>query len=261
MKKLIEFRNTNFSYNSQNKFEDFCMDIEQNDIISLIGPSGSGKTTLLKMICHKLPNDTIYYNGQNINSYNVNEIRRKIIVVFDEPFKKMTIEDELIQYLGVCDLSLLEKQELVRQIIDYFDLNSSKGKNINKLSLNEKTLIKILKYLIIEPEFIAIDCLFSSLNKESKKRIIDFIKERQITLLNVTNDLNDTLYGNKIYILSDFTLVLEGPTQTVLKTDTMLKRFGFKLPDEVELSIELINYGVLNKIYLDKEKLVNSLWK
>ena len=73
--------------------------------------------------------------------------------------------------------------------------------------------------------------------------------------------MTDTLFGNKIYVLSDFTLVLEGPTQTVLKTDTMLKRFGFKLPDEVELSIELINYGILNKIYLDKEKLVNSLWK
>lgn len=261
MKKLIEFRNTNFSYNSQNKFEDFCMDIESGDIVSLIGPSGSGKTTILKMLCHQLPNDTVYYDGNSINSYPINEIRRKVIVVFDEPFKKVTIEDELIQYLGVCDLTHLEKQEQVRQIIDYFDLKDAQGKNINTLSLNQKNLIKILKYLIIEPEFIAIDCLLSSLNYDTKARVIEFIKDRNITLLNVTNDLNDTLFGNKIYVLSDFTLVLEGPTQTVLKTDTMLKRFGFKLPDEIELSIELINYGVLNKIYLDKEKLVNSLWK
>ena len=103
--------------------------------------------------------------------------------------------------------------------------------------------------------------LFSSLDYVDKVKIIDFIRDRKITLLNVTNNLNDTLFGNKIYVLSDFTLILEGATQTVLKTDTMLKRLGFKLPDEIELSIELINYGILNKIYLDKEKLVNALWK
>ena len=108
MKKIIEFKNTNFAYNSQNKFEDFCMDIDATDIVSLIGPSGSGKTSILKMICHRLPNETVYYNGQKIGSYNINDIRRKIIVVFDEPFRKTTIEDELIQYLGVCDLTILE---------------------------------------------------------------------------------------------------------------------------------------------------------
>ena len=182
MKKIIEFKNTNFAYNSQNKFEDFCMDIDATDIVSLIGPSGSGKTSILKMICHRLPNETVYYNGQKIGSYNINDIRRKIIVVFDEPFRKTTIEDELIQYLGVCDLTILERQELVRQMMDYFELNELKGKGLNDLSLNHKYLIKILRYLIIEPEFIAIDCLFSALNYETKVKIIDFIKERKITL-------------------------------------------------------------------------------
>lgn len=261
MKKIIEFRNTNFSYNNQNKFEDFCMDIDTGDIVSLIGPSGSGKTTILKMLCHRLPNDSIYYNGLNINDHNIDNIRQNIIVVFDEPFKKSSIEDELIQYLRVCDLTQLEKEEKVRQMIDLFNLTKYKRENINSLSLKDKNLIKILKYLIVEPDFIAIDMLFSSLDYVDKVKIIDFIRDRKITLLNVTNNLNDTLLGNKIYVLSDFTLILEGATQTVLKTDTMLKRLGFKLPDEIELSIELINYGILNKIYLDKEKLVNALWK
>ena len=124
-----------------------------------------------------------------------------------------------------------------------------------------KNLIKILRFLIIDPAFIAIDGLFGGIQEENKIKIIEYLKESKITLLNVVSNLNDTLYGNKIFVLDNFALVLEGSTKSILKTDTMLKKLGYDLPDEVELSIELMNYGVLNKIYIDKEKLVNTLWK
>ena len=77
----------------------------------------------------------------------------------------------------------------------------------------------------------------------------------------MTNNLSDTLYGEKIYVIDDFELILEGSTKSVLKTDTLLKRLGFELPVPVELSIELNNYGVIDQIYTDGEDLVNELWK
>ena len=65
MGTIIEFRNTNFGYDNTNAFNDFNMQINDGDIVTLIGPGGSGKTTLLKMLCHKLPNNTCYYKSCN----------------------------------------------------------------------------------------------------------------------------------------------------------------------------------------------------
>ena len=142
-----------------------------------------------------------------------------------------------------------------------FDLHKYIDVKTKDLPNDIKNLIKILRFLIIDPAFIAIDGLFGGIQEENKNKFIEYLKESKITLLNVVSNLNDTLYGNKIFVLDNFTLVLEGSTKSILKTDTMLKKLGYDLPDEVELSIELMNYGVLNKIYIDKEKLVNTLWK
>ena len=134
----------------QKALDGVSVNFRECEFASILGPSGSGKTTILKMLCHKLPNDSVYYNDLSISDHNINSIKQNIVVVFDEPLKKSSIESELIQYLGVCDLTQLEKEEKVRQMIDIFGLNELKGKNINTLSLNDKNLVKILKYLIIE---------------------------------------------------------------------------------------------------------------
>jgi energy-coupling factor transporter ATP-binding protein EcfA2 len=132
---------------------------------------------------------------------------------------------------------------------------------VDKLSKEEAYLLKVLRFLIIKPEFIAIDNILSLVSKTHMDKIFEFIKQNQITMLNVTNDLNESLYGNKLFVLENFVLILEGSTMSVLKTDNLLKRLGFSLPLTVDLSIELIHYDVLDKIYKDKKKLVNALWK
>lgn len=261
MSKIIEFKNVNFGYNNTNAVNDFNMEIEEGDIISLIGPSGSGKSTLLKMLCHKLPNYYCYYNGTSFKDCNIEELKRSIVVVFDLPFANTTIKEEITRYLKKLAINKDEIDDRYDKFKTTFSLSRLEGKDINKITYSDRTLIKILRYLIIDPSFIAIDSIFSSLTSEYKEKIIDFIKENHITLLNVTTDLDDTLYGNKIYVIENFVLILEGNTLSVLKTDTLLKRLGFKLPLAVDLSIELNHYEVLNKIYTNKDKLVNALWK
>ena len=115
--------------------------------------------------------------------------------------------------------------------------------------------------MIVNPLFLAIDEIFSLLEESDKEKLINYVRDNKITLLNVVNNLNDTLYGDKIYILENFVLVMEGDTITVLKTDNILKRMGFAIPPSIDLSTQLIHYNVLDKIYTSKEKLVNALWK
>lgn len=261
MGTLIEFKNTNFGYDNSNCFNDFNMEIEEGDFISLIGPSGSGKTTLLKMLCHKLPNDTCFYNGESFSKCDVSELKKNIIVIFDLPFTEKTVHEEMIKNLRVLNFSPAEIDEQYREFANKFGIYEIDELDPNKLSWHDKYLIKILRYLIVRPRFLAIDCLFSNLTEEKKRAVVDYIKSENITVLNITTDLSDTLFGNKIFVLENFVLILEGSTITVLKTDTLLKRLGFDLPLAVDLSIELNHYDILKDIYIDKSKLVEALWK
>lgn len=261
MGKILEFKNTNFAYNDTNAFDDLSLEIIEGDIVTLIGPSGSGKTTLLKMICHLLPNDSIYYKERPIADYKSEELRKELVVIFDNPITSATPLGELKKYVTKIGLSKNEVDKRVDDFVEYFSMGSFINIEKNKLTREEKYLIKILRYLIIEPKFIAIDGILSCVGDIYKKKIFSYIKKHHMTLLNITSDLNDALFGTKLFVLEKFVLILEGSTLSVLKTDTLLKRLGFRLPLPVDLSIELIHYDVLKKIYTDNEKLVKALWK
>lgn len=261
MGKIIEFKNMNFGYNNTNAFNDFSMDIEEEDIVTLIGPSGSGKTTLLKMLCHKLPNNSCYYYGRKFSTYNIQTLKRAIVIVFDLPFTEYTVKNEILTNIKKLNYSNGIIEERYDELSEIFNLEKIENNNPENLASSKKYLIKILRYLITQPKFFAIDNLLSFLDDDDKNKIIAYIKKYKITFLNVTTNLEETLYGNKIYVLENFVLILEGNTLSVLKTDTLLKRLGFKLPLAVELSIELNHYDILKKTYSDIDKLVNALWK
>ena len=261
MEKLIEFRNTNFAYNNTNAFVDFNMEILEEDIVTLVGPTGSGKTTLLKMLCKRLPNDSLYYKGINIKNHDVKELQKEIIVIFDMPITCETVSLELKKYIEKIGLSEGEIDLRINRISKFFEIENLLETKNAELNKSQKNLIKVLRFLIVEPKFLAIDNMLLGLYKSDLERFFDYIKKNKITLLNVTTDLNQAIYGNKLYVLENFVLILEGSTNSVLKTDTLLKRLGFRLPLPVELSIELGHYDLLRKLYTDTEKLVKTIWK
>lgn len=261
MENIIEFRHTNYSYNGTNAFNDFNLAVEAKDLVSIIGPIGSGKTTLLKMLCHKLPNDTCYFEGQCFNLYSTAVLKKSIVVIFDLPFVENTVREELSSKIKTLDFDSSEIDNRCNELIKLFGLEDDENTNLDRLSYNRQYLIKILRYLIINPKVLAIDNLLVNLSKKDKDKVIDYIKKHKITLINVTTDLNETLYGSKIFVLENFVMIMEGSTISVLQSDTLLKRLGFKLPLAVSLSIELGNYGILKKIYTSNEKLVKELWK
>lgn len=261
MGSIIEFRHTNFSYNGTNAFNDFNLEIGAKELVSIIGAIGSGKTTLLKMLCHKLPNGSCYFDGAPFSSYKKDVLRKSVVVVFDTPFETNIVGKELMSKIDLLDISKDERDARLDEILKTFGLEKDKETKIDRLPYSKQYLIKILRYLIIIPKVFAIDNLLVNLSTKDKEKIIEYIKKHEITFINVTSDLDETLYGNRVFVMENFVVIMEGNPTPVLEADTILKRLGFKLPLAIYLSIELCNYGILKKIYTSDEKLVKALWK
>ena len=98
------------------------------------------------------------------------------------------------------------------------------------------------------------------LKDNEKEEIFDLLKKQNIKYINITNDIEETIYCDYILVYDNNNLVIEGKKETILKEEKLLKKLGYGLPFVVDLSTQLNYYGVFTKIYYEMDDLVGDLW-
>ena len=233
-----------------------------NKITSIVGPTDSGKTLFLKKLINVIPNKDIYIDNKPIKEYDINYLKNNIVVCLnDEVYHTPFVYDELSYYLSLLNYSSKDIVDRVKKIIDFFDIEDIDKERIDKLPVNKRILVKILSYLIIEPSLMGIDNLFVYLDNKDKERIIKFVRKKKISLLNVISDLDDVIYGDNILIMNHFKGIVYGDNKVLIDNNSIIPYMGIRLPFAVDLSQNLILHNVIDKLYLDKDKLVNKIWK
>ena len=97
----IAFNNVSFTYPdaSTNALNNFTMTIPRGQIVAIVGPNGAGKSTLLKLLCRFYDPDagSITIDGQNIKDLSIDDLRRSITVLFQQPFHyNTTVRDNIL---------------------------------------------------------------------------------------------------------------------------------------------------------------------
>jgi len=97
----IALNNVSFAYPdaSTNALDNFTLSIPSGKIIALVGPNGAGKSTLLKLLCRFYdPNEgSITIDNQNIKDIPIDDLRRLITVLFQQPFHyNTTVRDNIL---------------------------------------------------------------------------------------------------------------------------------------------------------------------
>lgn len=100
----------------------------------------------------------------------------------------------------------------------------------------------------------------SSLSNKEKKEIFDLLDKQNINYVNVTSNIEDALFGDYIIVYDEDMKVLEGNKEVVLKNEKLFKKLGFGVPFVVDLSIQLMYYDILDKVYFDVDNLLEALW-
>lgn len=260
----IKLTNLKFAYDDQHEvFKDINFLLRKRKTLSIIGTPGSGKTTLLRILNGELEYDgEVLINGIEVSPYNFDALRKCIAVVYrDSSFINELVKDELRYPLENTNINPKVIKERINELNDYFGINKLLNKSLNNLNLNDRTLVKILSYAIMEPTYLAIDDLLIDLNTRTKILLLNYLNSKNIYLINVTTNMEDVLYTDYTLCLFDGINAIDGRTLDVLKNEKILKRLGFSLPFLLDLSIQLELYGLINKTYLNKEALVKNLWK
>ena len=239
------------------------IDIELNGkITNVIGPSNAGKTYLLKKLINIIPNKDVLLDDKSIRSYDIDYLRSNVVVCLnDETFYTPFVYDELTYHLISLDLPSKDIVTKVKRLLDYFSLEDYANERIDNLPLNIRMLVKVLSYLIIEPELLGIDDILIYLDDVDKELVYKYIKKKKISLINVISDLDDIVYGDKVLIMNHLKGILYGDNKVIMEDNSILPYMGIRLPFVVDLSQNLILYNVVDKVYIDKGKLVKAIWK
>lgn len=202
--KAVEVRNLTFSYrNQRDKVLDHVnLAFEKGKITIITGKSGSGKSTLCYCLCGLIPSSIkgdfsgeVLLLNRKVNELTVLERTQTIGIVFQNPATQLfspTIEDELA--FGPENLNI-DREVIGKRITDTLKrlgMERYRYENPNHLSGGEQQLIAIGSVLIVEPEILVCDEIFSFMDadhiKEMKKLLVE-LKNEGRTIILVNHDI------------------------------------------------------------------------
>lgn len=261
---IIEVRNVFYRYNEKDQaVNDVSFEIKKGDFVCLLGHNGSGKSTLAKLLVGllKANSGSIDIDGIRLDESTVDELRKKIGIVFQNPdnqFVGVTVKDDIAFGL---ENRLVEHEEMLKRIDHYSKLVSMDqfmDYNPEDLSGGEKQRVAIAGILACNPEVIIFDEATSMLDPKGVREVIDVIKQLkgQKTVISITHNLQEALLADKIMVMNEGKIVLEGTPETVFKEKEILKNSKLDILESMKL-LELVEKANFS----NKEKIEEILWE
>jgi len=188
-KTLIKLERLKKSFGHEVIFEDFSLEVYENEILVIMGPSGAGKSTLLNVIGQLEPYDSgeIHYHPELFEGIKV-----PLPFVFQEfdtllPWK--TVEGNI--RLVAKDLPEGELQT----VLDTVALIEHRHKKPGALSGGMKQRVSIARALVCHSKILLMDEPFGSLDRDMRLKMQDFLLDLQgrtgLTIVLVTHDLEE----------------------------------------------------------------------
>jgi polar amino acid transport system ATP-binding protein len=234
---MLEVKQVSKSYGGTKVLKGIDLCVEPGKISVLIGPSGSGKTTLLKVLAllETPETGTVSVDGATYKFPLGKDVKiktpwPKVTVVFQQLFLWPHLT--LLQNMT---LPLMAKHEdddsaRVHELIELFDMKDFVHRYPNQASLGQRQRAALVRALLLEPEYILLDEITSSLDVEQTAIILAQLKElrdKGIGILTITHLLQFAQDAADRVVFMDAGEVLEegGPDLLINPSHERIRRF------------------------------------
>lgn len=197
-------RDLNIWFGATQALKTVNMEIEANQILSIIGPSNSGKTTFLRMLnrLNELHSNikmtgTVKFDNEDIENIEVELLRKRIGMVFALPLPlPLSIFDNVAYGVHMhgkynkARLTIVVEQAL-KQAYIWEEVKDRLHESAFKLSGGQQQRLCIARTLAVEPEVILFDEPCSGLDPISTAKVEEAmlkLKEKY-TIILVTNNV------------------------------------------------------------------------
>ena len=260
---FIKVENVCFSFLNDNGekipvLKNINFEVKKGEFVAILGHNGSGKSTLAKLLNLILTPDSgkIFIGGEEITADNVSDefvysVRQKIGMVFQNPDNQLVssvVEEDVAfgpENLGV------EPSEIKRRVYEALEevgMTEFAHHSPSQLSGGQKQRIAIAGIIAMLPECIVFDEATSMLDPSGRKDVINSIKklnkEKGITILHITHNMNEVVDADRVIVINDGMVCMNDKPKNVFSNVSKLHEIGLDVPQVTELIYELKAFGI-----------------
>ena len=263
---MIEFKNVSFSYLSPERIDvlkNVNLKIDKGEFVSIIGRNGSGKSTLARLISVLLlPSEgEVFVDGMNTREEeNLYKIRRKVGMVFQNPDNQIVsqiVEEDVAFGLENLNFPPDKIREKVDEVLKEVGLFEFKNFPPHFLSGGQKQKLAIAGVLVMEPEYLVLDEPTSLLDPRGRRDVINLIlklHKKGITIVLITHRMEEASMSQRVIVLNDGRIEMEGSPQDVFKEVERLRSIDLSVPPLTYLSYLLKKEGYPLEVKLWKRE-------
>jgi putative ABC transport system ATP-binding protein len=188
--------------------------IRPGEFVTVMGPSGAGKSSMLNVLA--MLDDQwrgeFYFEGEPVHRMNRKQraelARRRTGMVFQSYhlLDDLSVAENIDLPLSYKDIPRLERQALVADTLDKFNIVGKKDLFPSQLSGGQQQLVGIARAVIHKPSLLLADEPTGNLHSGQAKEIMELFKklnEEGTTIIQVTHSEENAKYGSRIIELRD----------------------------------------------------------
>ena len=219
---MIELRNLEKSYDQAGSkvfvLRRITLGVREGEFVSIMGPSGAGKSTLLHILGM---HDGAWTGEFDFVGSPIHKLDRKKRLELQKKhigfvFQSYHLLDDLTVYenleipLSYRDVKKSERQAIVADTLDRFNIVGKKDLYPNQLSGGQQQLVAVARAIVANPKLILADEPTGNLHSDQGREIMELFKKLNsegTTIIQVTHSETNAGYSDRVIKLKDGWLV------------------------------------------------------
>lgn len=278
-KVIIKFDNVSFAYKAYEGetaatgvVDGFSLDVPEGQFLAVLGHNGCGKSTIAKLMNGILVPDSGKVTVDGIDTSeddNVIDVRKTVGMVFQNPDNQIVatiVEDDVAfgpENLGVDPKEIRNRVDDALKAVGMYEF---RGREPHRLSGGQKQRVAIAGVLAMNTKCVVMDEPTAMLDPHGRQEVMDTIrmlnKERGITVILITHYMDEAVKADRVVVMDNGKIVLDGEPRNVFKNVEKLKALGLDVPQATELAYRLKKAGFpIADDILDEEECASAILK
>ncbi len=257
---LIDVQDVSYSYRGKDgaagrpALQGISLQVAEGEYLAVLGHNGSGKSTLARHCNALLTPDggrVLVAGLDTRDQANRSAIRDTVGMIFHNPDNQIiatVVEDDVAWSLAMRGMPESLIRERVDWAMDAVGITDLRGLPPHKLSGGQRQRVAAAGVLALRPRCIVADEPTALLDPLARAEITallhDLNRDHGLTIIHVTHLVEEAVLADRVVVMEDGRIALEGPPAMVFADLEMVRRLRLSVPEPVELASRLRQSGV-----------------
>lgn len=215
-KPPVEIKNLVKQFGDFTAVNNISFSVKFGEIFGLLGPNGAGKSTTFKMLCGLI---TPTQGDAYISGLSLKQVKSKARVKLGymaqkfSLYENMTVKQNLNFFSGIYPISKTDQIQVIKQMMDVFNLSKYENTKTVSLSLGYKQRLALSCAIMHNPKILFLDEPTAGVDPITRRefwRHINSMVKKGVSIIITTHFMDEAEYCDRIALINQGTIIKIG---------------------------------------------------